>query len=201
MLVYLFIVVSLPLLEGPSHEVRVFVGFVHCSTSRAWSIINLCLTCWMNNDGRVIEEEVIWLKTPSKEYPGCNSISRNIFTLDLWLNFQSNFLLIKNSGCPLLPEAGECSWVTLPQRLFVPSLLFTHCNRNSFCRTKWQEEPRPLIFYSHLEVVTVPFLLHVPYHFSKRGVHINAQKPLPESWMLHGNENNARNPLHLYKLL
>ena len=34
-----------PLLEGPSHEVRVLVGFVHCSTSRAWSIINLCLTC------------------------------------------------------------------------------------------------------------------------------------------------------------
>lgn len=67
---------------------------------------------------------------------------------------------------------------------------------------KVAEEPRPLIFYSHLEVVTVPFPLHVPYHFSKRGVHVNAQKALtPESWMHHGNENNARNSLHLYKLL
>ena len=43
LLIYLFIIVSLPLLEGPSHEVRVLVGFV--PTSRAWNIINLCLTC------------------------------------------------------------------------------------------------------------------------------------------------------------
>lgn len=67
--------------------------------------------------------------------------------------------------------------------------------------TKCQEEPRPLIFYSHLEVGTLPFPLRIPYQFGKRGAHGDAQKPLPpESWMRHGNDNNARKPLHLHKV-
>lgn len=43
-------------------------------------------TCRMNNDGRVIAEEVIWLKMPSKECLSFNSIDRNIFAPDLWPN-------------------------------------------------------------------------------------------------------------------
>lgn len=35
--------VCLPLIEGPLHEMRVLVGFVHCSHSRTWNIANVCL--------------------------------------------------------------------------------------------------------------------------------------------------------------
>lgn len=49
-------------------------------------------------------------------------------------------------------------------------------------------------FHSHPEVATVPFLA-VPSSPLKQGIHINAQKPLPESWILPGNENNAKNLL------
>lgn len=60
-------------------------------TARAWSIINLCLTCWMNNDGRVIEEEVIWLKTPSKRILRAVTLSAEIALLltSGWISSQT----------------------------------------------------------------------------------------------------------------
>lgn len=66
---------------------------------------------------------------------------------------------------------------------------------------KCQEEPRLLIFYLHLEVETVPFPLHIPYHSGKSVTHVAQKLLLPKDWMHLGSDNNTSNPIYLYEVL